>query len=445
MLNLVAYLHLFMLEIGPWLYKILTFILMFASGLVLNNILKRHASVAAEARFFIVLLFLVLPFNIARVALIDFPYTLCYFLFFLAWLLMDRFRVAALLLFFLSFNTNSLLVFYALPILDMIYRDEKWLDFRSLLKIIVCKVDYIVLPFIFFAIKVYFFSPSGQYNGYNEGYKLINLITSPAFQALDLFGLQMSVGLIILFSGSVYFILKNKSLSLLNSRKNTCFFAVLGLLCFVFGAFPYWIVGCVPTFIEWSSRHQLLLPFGTALIIVGVLSFSHQSSRMGVMSIVVGASLAYNVSAYSSLFVDWQKQKELINLFSKNTDIKNARLIVVSDNSLNLNALRREYRFYEWNGLMKKAFGNELRFCIPNGALNQYYSGGFDKFYVNAYKAGEFRKESKMPAIFVEIKVNKFESLKEKIINRIFPELSLSVTEIDQTRLPGNKITTHKL
>ena len=158
-------------------------------------------------------------------------------------------------------------------------------------------------------------------------------------------------------------ILKNKSLSLLNSRKNTCFFAVLGLLCFVFGAFPYWIVGCVPTFIEWSSRHQLLLPFGTALIIVGVLSFSHQSSRMGVMSIVVGASLAYNVSAYSSLFVDWQKQKELINLFSKNTDIKNARLIVVSDNSLNLNALRREYRFYEWNGLMKKAFGNE-RSCL---------------------------------------------------------------------------------
>jgi len=82
MFNLTGYLHVAMLEVGPWIYKVLTFVLMFASGLLLNLILKRHANIATETRFYIILLFLVLPFNIARVALIDFPYTLCYFLFF---------------------------------------------------------------------------------------------------------------------------------------------------------------------------------------------------------------------------------------------------------------------------------------------------------------------------------------------------------------------------
>ncbi len=82
MFNLIGYMHIAMLEIGPSIYKVLTFALMFGSGLLLNLILKRHANITKEARFFIVLLFLLLPFNAARVALVVFNYTLCYFLFF---------------------------------------------------------------------------------------------------------------------------------------------------------------------------------------------------------------------------------------------------------------------------------------------------------------------------------------------------------------------------
>src|ERR1035438_5806560 len=40
-LSWVGYLHIAMLALGPWLYRILTFILMFLSGLLLWKILER--------------------------------------------------------------------------------------------------------------------------------------------------------------------------------------------------------------------------------------------------------------------------------------------------------------------------------------------------------------------------------------------------------------------
>src|SRR3546814_13538982 len=85
-------------------------------------IVKRTNLVGPFLRINIVLLYLVLPLNFARVAQIDFPYALCYLLFFGAWWLIESKKWVSLLLFFLSFNTNSLLVFYALPAIDTLNR-----------------------------------------------------------------------------------------------------------------------------------------------------------------------------------------------------------------------------------------------------------------------------------------------------------------------------------
>ena len=153
MFNLIGYLHIGLLKIGPWVYKVLTFTLMFGSGLLLNNILKRYNNINENNRFLIVLLFLILPFNMARVTMIVFPYTLCYFLFFLAWAMMERFRFLALVLFFISFNTNSLLVFYAVPFCDMLYRAGYLSSWKNSLHSVPRNIDYIMLPFIYFYIK----------------------------------------------------------------------------------------------------------------------------------------------------------------------------------------------------------------------------------------------------------------------------------------------------
>ena len=454
MFNVGGFLHKAMLDVGPWIYKVLTFWLMFASGILLNSILKRYENIATETRFFIVLLFLLLPFNLARVALIDFPYTLCYFLFFLAWQLMDRFRIAALALFFLSFNTNSLLVIYALPVLDMLYRSGHLASLKSALGFGIRRIDYLLLPFVYFFVKFYFFAPSGLYEGYNQSYSTQNLMESAILQRDDFFHLfkllreVVGVELWLFLSLFVFLFVKNKPLIATPQKWISWGLLAIGLLAFFLGAFPYWILGYVPTFNDWSSRHQLLLPLGSALIIVGILSFNNlngktkahsiiirgsQTINASVISIIVGASLAFNVSSYATLFIDWQKQKQLIHLFSKNADLERAGLVVFVDATEQLNGLGRKQRSYEWNGMLEAAFGNQKRFAIQQSQSDDYLSGNLDRYFQSEYKAGSFRKNVGLPSVLVEINLAKPGNFREKIMNSVFPKLTLSVSEIDLT------------
>ena len=177
MFNITGYTHVLFLSIGPWFYKVITFVLMFGSGVALDRIIKKYESVSIETRFLIVLFFLVLPFYWARVALIDIIYTISYFLFFVAWVLMSRSRALALILFFLSFNTNSLLVFYTLPFVDLYYRSySSNIGIKTFLVFCRKNFDYFIVPFVFFFIKIEYFPPSGVYEGYNEQYSLYNLM-----------------------------------------------------------------------------------------------------------------------------------------------------------------------------------------------------------------------------------------------------------------------------
>ena len=123
---IIGYLHTFLLKLGPPIYKLLTFLIFFINGILLDQILKRNAFISENNRFFICLLFLVSPLNIARVTLICFPYTFCTFLFFLAWFLLPTKRFISLILFLFSFTTNSLLVFYCLPIIEIFYTHYKF-------------------------------------------------------------------------------------------------------------------------------------------------------------------------------------------------------------------------------------------------------------------------------------------------------------------------------
>ena len=427
MFNLGGYLHIGLLKVGPWAYRFLTFILMFSSGLLLNTILKKHTVISEETRFFVVLLFLILPFNLARVALIDFPYALCYFFFFLAWVLMDRFRILALIIFFISFNTNSLLVFYAIPILDMLYRKSCLTNWRSEIKNGIRHFDYILLPFVYIFIKTCYYRPFGPYSGYNESNNVGNLLVGPVYQIGDLFRLKLSVGFIALFSFIVFYLFSGKKpIAFLSSRLSISLF-LLGITTFILGVFPYYVLGKIPLFNGWDSRYQLLMPLGFSLIIVG--AWYYLKGNIGVISVVVGMSLSINVCTYTEFFIDWQKQKELIQLFSNNDEIKNGSLIIITDQSEYLNAVGRKYRFYEWNGLFEMAFGNEKRFGISKKEIPNYLADDFKNYYIAQYKAETFRRDSTTPPINVEINVFKPKKNLERIIGLVFPKFSITVTK----------------
>ncbi len=267
MFNISGYLHVSLLSFGPWIYRYLTFILMFLAGVFLNLIIKNYKEISDEYRFFIVILFLCLPFYWARVAIIDFPYTLCYFLFFAAWALLDKIKFFSLLLFFVSFITMSLLVFSIIPFLEFYYRSNRSnINSKTFLKYIIKNIAFTILPFIFFTIKLLFFKSYGNYEVYNENYSILSLARVPFYMLLDLINFQpnliifcfISILLLSLFGFASYIKIKFANIYKV--------IVLIGFICFLSGCFPYAILGHPPTFSEWTSRHQLLMPFGISLI-----------------------------------------------------------------------------------------------------------------------------------------------------------------------------------
>lgn len=485
MFNVGGYLHVAMLAIGPWSYKALTFMLMLASGFLLNSIIKRHAGISTETRLFIVLLFLVLPVNIARVALIDFPYTLCYFLFFAAWVLMERYRVAALALFFFSFNTNSLLVFYALPMLDLLYRGGAFRSVKQFFSSLLRKLDYIFVPLVYWYIKTVCYAPSGEYAGYNssENFSWANLSTSiqnqwnefyyfvvPWYLAGTGIYIVLSVALLCWFvfltrrkweaanklsvdirlvsigvftvvlasipywllghnptflewldwtrylagkggyvASTVAFLcllifLTRRKLGETNKLLGEVGLVLIGVLAFILASVPYGLLGHNPTFLDWTSRHQLLLPLGGAFFLVGVIRLLGNRFGIFVLSVVVAFSIVVNVKNYMGLYVDWEKQKQLVELFRADPRIKSAGLIGFEDETDSLNAIRRRYRDYEWSGLLKLAFGDELRFGTNRSSVADIAKlDQGNPIFSARYNAANYTNDGVRESLFIKI------------------------------------------
>jgi hypothetical protein len=430
-----GYLHLGLLHLGPWSYKILTFILMLASGLLLDVILNRNGVLGRESRFLVVLLFLVLPFNLARVALIDFPYTLCHFLFFLAWYAIDRHRIAALLLFFLSFNTNSLLVFYSLPILDLMYRHGHFRTLREMLLFLPAKVDFIVLPFLYFAIKSIYFVPYGFYEGYRQGFNVNYIYPAMLGQFREVATIRINPGLLLLLVPMVFLFVKRKG-EIIRKLENVApvsklYLLLLGMLAFFLAGLPYWVLGYEPTFLEWTSRHQLLMPLGAALIIFSILTSLRAVASDLLISVVIAGSLSFGIEAYYRFLVDWHKQLAIIEFAESSDIVRGASVIIVRDSAEELNAIARTYRFYEWNGLFERAYGDQKRFGINLQDVATYKSGQLDRFFSSHYKAHDHRRNESANAALIEI------TRQEGRGARLFPRIDISATSVVLSQIPG--------
>ncbi|MDA8952416.1 hypothetical protein N9H90_01485 [Pseudomonadales bacterium] len=410
--NLTGHMHVFLLSIGPWFYKTLTFVLMFFSGICLDFILKKHASISQDARFLIVVLFLALPFYLARVALIDMSYTISHFVFFLAWACIEKYRLISLILFFFSFTTNSLLVFFALPFLEFYYRSvEGKVSGKSLIKFSLDKWYMLILPFVFFAIKLTFYAPSGLYSGYNEDYRLVNVFKSPASMVLEWFSVTLPL-LPFFFVALLCYLVMRASYSNFNPELSgkKYYWVFFGIAVFVLGAFPYWILGHVPTFSEWTSRHQLLLALGAALTITALISFLTREVKSVFIILILAACLSVNISTYKDFFFDWKKQQALASLIVGEDLIRDADLVLFDDRTLSLNAINRSYRTYEWTGLLASAFEDESRFATNASELENFVAGKMYAGYFShgaKYRLADFSPNKPLSTVLVTITMDK--------------------------------------
>lgn len=421
MFNLGGYLHSILSPIGPWVYKCLTFVLMFAAGFTLDKILIRNNKFNKSERFLIVLFFLILPFNTARVTAICFPYTVCYLLFFLGWLLFDKKRILSLSLFFISFNTNSLLVFYILPFIESFLRSSNWkFSINKFTLFCLQKFDFLLIPFVYLGVKLYFFKPYGSYLHYNEVNNIIGAIKAPLKFFIEL--TQVSTPIFFTILLSIFFLKFFRILKLYPqtvSRKNAFIISIVGFFILYIGVFPYAVVHCYPSFFEWSSRHQLLLPLGSSVVILSIWIRLGVQCRILFISILLSVAVLYNISTYKDYYYDWRKQSYILKLIKKNELIRNSNLIVFNDLTLPFNIWNRIYRFYEWNGLLKLAFNDEKRFGINKNDLIIFKNGDLLDFNDSShYKASEFDfTSSQLKAVNVtiipEVSYNRFLLSKE--------------------------------
>jgi hypothetical protein len=356
-----AFLEVTVLQASPALFHLGTLVFFLFSSFFLYKILNVTPGVNSRAASAISLLFLLLPVNSARIAMIDFTYTTCYFFFFAAWYLLcvrkgSFAKFFALLLFFASFTALSPLVFVIIPIIHyafLTYSSKNSFGLQSRLTIFLMLIS----PICYLICRAAFWPPNDHYNSYN----------TPQIQ-----GTVRGSAILMLFAIPVFL-----NLIELRKRKSVSTSRLLigvGLFATGVAAFPYqtggflggisdWMINFVPNYSDWNSRHQLFLPLGLALITYGVLSRltsydSKDSLNVGLW-VVVSVCVLLNITFSQEYFLDAKKQSSIISQIAMNKDLLKYRNIFVDDSAIRFNARGRSIRSYEWDGMFDKALGEQ--------------------------------------------------------------------------------------
>ena len=341
-----------LIPFGVWIIQVLTFCFFFLTGLFLFAILKCLPNIELSKINQIVLLFLILPLNHARIAIVGFPfYSSSYFLFFLGWFILVNYKTTKTLIvscsiIFLSFKTHSFLFFTLLPFLHYVWLNRS--EFANPKKITRHNLKFASIPITLIAyvvLRKLFWPPSEYWAGYQQ----------PTISGLFRW-LPLAVPFI---GGSVWFVLSRKKLS---EVKVDLLILWVGTGATALALMPYFVGRLYQDYIsvialrsDWGNRHQLLLPLGIALCIVGTSELVGKNLKRTVFAIVVVFSLTANSYIGSNFYLDSIKKDQIVELLSSRSDLKLGSEIVILDDTKRFNGRGSTYRDYEWSGLIKIA------------------------------------------------------------------------------------------
>lgn len=371
----VGFMHTFLVEFGPVAYHLISLVLFFVAGLALWGILQTLPWFVRPERFFIVALFLVLPLNAARHTMIVLLYTISLCLFYFAWYVLVRAETpgkaavaVSLFAFFVSFTMNSLLVFYVLPVLHLWWKHHTSRN-KTTWQFAKTWWPFLVLPFVFFALKTIWFAPSGAYEGYNS---------------LRTDGLLAAV-LLLSLTASPFLVLWSERSRLSSLTTRVWLLAFGGAVLVALALFPYIAVGHRPPFSEWSTRHEVLLPLGVSVMFLAAARLV--AWRLGQALAVVFAvsvlaiSIALSARIGFEYWADWRKQQIIVDLLINDDTVRNGSLIIFEDEAVDDNIFGTPYRFYAWNGLMSQAFGDSQRLGLNASDVPRYLAGELQPYY----------------------------------------------------------------
>jgi hypothetical protein len=341
-------------------FRIVSLISFFAIGYFLFHILKRSPILNSHQIVAVTILFMVVPVNSARISIICSKYTVALFFFFLGWYLYETKKSKVLIFlgytfFFLSYSELPFPTFTLLPILYHIaLRSPK--SIRECLREVWRALPLILLPIVYLVIRQIFWPVTGNL-AVTYSPKFLGIIRAIMFIAM------CSIPLVLYLASSRYSRIKRPSL-----------LVAVGCFAISIAAFPYmlgghlvdisdWLISFIPNFSDWHSRHQLLLPLGIALIVVGSMKMEKVEkpkwNTYPVLTTLLAVFVVLNVTFAQEYFLDSRKQAAIIEAMTSNSDLKSVQTVLIDDQAVRFNARGRLIRSYEWEKMLEKALGND--------------------------------------------------------------------------------------
>ncbi len=352
---------------GTWLfpagfYRILTFIYFYVGAILFYKILKKTGLFSSDACFWIVMLYVGIPINDARMAWINYAYSFGLFMFFIAFYTTTVFkestgwrriifRILSLILLMVSFDTESIMML-TLLILGYLYHDDlkegwNWREVKKNVKKIAGTVirypDFLFAPVVWYFGDKMLFPGYGIYGGHSYiGWDTLPLIVlhAPKNALITLANILSSY--YHAFSGSaaavtitaaamaVYVFAafrmakKNPPEDAEEKTTQLLLMLILGVIVYVLGFFPYQVhrdsaIGNTFT----RGRDTMLLGMGTAIMLFYGLRLI---LRRKIAEPIMIALAVLGIVHFNITYLDWQEsayqQFELQREMAENTDLQ---------------------------------------------------------------------------------------------------------------------------
>ena len=387
--------HNFLLEIGNgvMVYRVIVFVAYLVTAWCFLWILRHIRQAESGYPLLIAMLAAVYPVNQARIALIDMPYGLNLATFALGtvFAMVAEYRqrllprVLALALFAFSFFTKSFLVFYAVPVALMLYVSRATVFGNGMagapFRLVfwgLRRLDYLLLPILFFLLANRYLVPNTLYAGYNTVQpddlpramlaslrSMANLSWFPAVRWYGDSSLRhLLIGVSLVMATALLALAQWSRIRRHDWRSGWWIALFLGGLLLLLAIFPYQVVNKTPAFDDWLSRHQLLFPFGCAILLVAYLRLV-LSGAWARKAIVVMIAVSVVVVTRDMLwyYADGVRQIGIVAALKELKPVQAARnqVVLFDDQSQQSNAMNRFYRSYELSAYLRQAYGDASR------------------------------------------------------------------------------------
>lgn len=293
--------------------------------------------------------------------------------------------LASLSLFFISFTLGSLLTFYLTFILILYYTfNQNQIAFSptQMIRFVVRRIHFILLPIVFWMIKSTFFKPVGFYLNYNKlelfdwkmCYQLFSNFFNASFQP-GIFWAALFCTVLILI---LYVIIFSKSnyLELIKQKRSYVFALLFGILAWLLAVTPYVLVGKAPLSNIlpqdlYQSRYFILTAPSIALILTSLLFifFSRNNKLSKIGQYIAFAFLLYFILFWWIAYLGWQSsvafRQAIVQQLKSHPAWKNYSVYLIHNTFFQ--GYFDPFYSYEWGVMLNDAYDGNSRVGTPFG------------------------------------------------------------------------------